>query len=387
MQVYHNINANFSRFKAQGLKGRYITNAHIEPLLKQLPKGFSYKTIGRSELDKPIYAVKAGKGPKRVLIWSQMHGNESTSTKALFDLLLSIDKMGFKDCLEHCQLLVIPILNPDGAACYARSNANGIDLNRDAQSRSQLESRVLRDAFNDFKPDYCFNMHDQRSIYGVGNTEFPAVMSFLAPAQDADCSITVNRKMAMGLIQHIDSILQLFIPNQVSRFNDTFNFNCVGDYFQSLGIPTLLFEAGHYKDDYSREESRKYTLLALLSALDGIKSNLEIVSSTAAYFNIPENTSNFFDVLIRNTRISDDKSKTIDIGICYNEVLVANQIKFNAVVKSIGDLKHFSGHQIIDADNKLLELAENQNLELGSAIGEFFIKNKKITLLDKNNSA
>mgnify|MGYP001211204139 CR=1 FL=1 len=387
MQVYYNINANFSRLKAKGLKGRYITNAHIEPLLKQLPKEFFYKIIGRSELGKPIYAVKVGKGLKKVLIWSQMHGNESTSTKALFDFLISIDTMGFKDCLDYCQLLVIPILNPDGATSYTRGNANGIDLNRDAQARSQLESRVLRDTFDDFNPDFCFNMHDQRSIYGVGNTKLSAVMSFLAPAQDSDCNVTVNRKMAMGLIQHINSVLQLFIPNQVARFNDTFNFNCVGDCFQSLGVPTLLFEAGHYKDDYSREESRKYTLLALLSALDGIKSNLEIVSSTTAYFNIPENTSNFFDVLIRNTRISDDKSKTIDIGICYNEVLVANQIKFNAVVKSIGDLKHFSGHQIIDADNKLLELAENQNLELGSAIGEFFIKNKKITLLDKNNSA
>ena len=386
MQVYHNINANFSRLKAQGLKGRYITNAHIEPLLKRLPKEFLYKIIGRSELGKPIYAVKVGKGFKKVLIWSQMHGNESTSTKALFDFLLSIDTMGFKDSLDYCQLLIIPILNPDGATSYTRGNANGIDLNRDAQARSQLESRVLRDAFDDFNPDFCFNMHDQRSIYGVGNTKLSAVMSFLAPAQDIDCNITVNRKMAMGLIQHINSVLQLFIPNQVARFNDTFNFNCVGDCFQSLGVPTLLFEAGHYKDDYSREESRKFTLLALLSALDGIKRNLEIVSSTAAYFNIPENTSNFFDVLIRNTRIIDDKSKTIDIGICYNEVLVADQIKFNAVVKSIGDLKYFSGHQIIDADNRLLKLAENLNLELGSAIGEFFIKNKKITLLGKNNS-
>ena len=275
--MYHNINANFNKLKARGLEGRYITNAHIESLFEQLPKGFLYKTIGRSELDKPIYAVKAGKGSKKILIWSQMHGNESTSTRALFDLFLSIDKMGFKDCLEHCQLLVIPILNPDGADSYSRNNANGIDLNRDAQSSSQLESRVLKDAFKDFEPNYCFNMHDQRSIYGVGNTGFPAVMSFLAPAQDPDCSITANRKMAMGLIQHINSILQLFIPNQVSRFKDTFNINCMGDYFQSLGVPTLLFEAGHHKEDYNRNESRKYMLLALLSAIDGIKNNFENV--------------------------------------------------------------------------------------------------------------
>ena len=28
-----------------------------------------------------------------------------------------------------------------------------------------------------------------------------------------------------------------------------FNINCV-DKFQSLGVPTLLFEAGHYGNDY-----------------------------------------------------------------------------------------------------------------------------------------
>ncbi len=385
MQVYHNINANFSRLKAQGLKGRYITNAHIEPLLKQLPKGFSYKTIGRSELNKPIYAIKAGKGPKRVLIWSQMHGNESTSTKALFDLLLSTYKMGFKDCLEHCQLLVIPILNPDGAACYARNNANGIDLNRDAQSRSQLESRVLKDAFNDFKPDYCFNMHDQRSIYGVGNTEFPAVMSFLAPAQDADCSITVNRKMAMRIIQHINSILQLFIPNQVSRFNDTFNINCVGDYFQSLGVPTLLFEAGHYKEDYNREESRKYMFLALLSAIDGIINNLETVNSTAAYFKIPENTSNFFDVLIRNAKIGSLKSQPKDIGILYEEVLKVNTIEFIPKINALEDLSSFFGHRTIDAKNQIISNKNGGIIKIGAEIYKFFIKNSQFTIFNNNN--
>ncbi len=71
--------------KEQQLSGRYITNSHIKPLLETLDSSFEVSEIGTSVLGKPITAVKFGTGKKRLLLWSQMHGNESTSTKALFD--------------------------------------------------------------------------------------------------------------------------------------------------------------------------------------------------------------------------------------------------------------------------------------------------------------
>jgi murein tripeptide amidase MpaA len=93
-----------------------------------------------------------------------MHGNESTTTKALLDLLLFLNS-GTKEAqvfLSHFTLLCFPILNPDGALAYTRENANGIDLNRDAQNLSQPESQILRKAFDDFQPDYCFNLQEIR---------------------------------------------------------------------------------------------------------------------------------------------------------------------------------------------------------------------------------
>ena len=42
------------------------------------------------------------------------------------------------------------------------------------------------------------------------------------------------------------------LPDGISRYNDVYNPNCVGDSFTSSGIPTILFEAGHYPDDYDR---------------------------------------------------------------------------------------------------------------------------------------
>ena len=104
-----------------------------------------------------------------------MHGNESTTTKGLFDLLNSFyqkdSEARLRDCLKTVALLFIPMLNPDGAARYTRENVNKVDLNRDAHEMQEPESQVLRNAFEDFKPDFCFNLHDQRTIFGAGEKQ------------------------------------------------------------------------------------------------------------------------------------------------------------------------------------------------------------------------
>ena len=76
----------YNSLKATDLKNRYITNAHIEPLLASLTNRFSQSILGTSVGGLSIHALQIGTGAKRILIWSQMHGNESTTTKAIFDL-------------------------------------------------------------------------------------------------------------------------------------------------------------------------------------------------------------------------------------------------------------------------------------------------------------
>jgi hypothetical protein len=76
-----------TQFIESKLAGRYITNDSIEPLLKKLNSLFTVNIIGQSVLKKSIYTIKFGTGSTKILIWSQMHGNESTTTKALFDFI------------------------------------------------------------------------------------------------------------------------------------------------------------------------------------------------------------------------------------------------------------------------------------------------------------
>src|SRR6187402_1951134 len=262
-----NLEELFNQNKEKTIQGRYITLEYIEPLLNDESLKKDVKVIGKSVFGKPIYSYQKGNGKLKIYLWSQMHGNESTTTKALFDFinLLNNESDLAKNLLDAFTFYCIPMLNPDGAKLYTRANANNIDLNRDSQNLTQPESKILRAVFEEFKPDYCFNLHDQRTIFGVADTGKPATVSFLAPSYNEEREINKSRQKALNLIAGINDVLQNYIPGQVGRFDDSFNINCIGDTFQYLGVPTLLFEAGHFPNDYNREVTRKFIFFALLS--------------------------------------------------------------------------------------------------------------------------
>lgn len=341
------------------LKGRYITLNDIEPLLLKFNSNNQVQIIGESVLGKPIYKYQLGTGKIKILLWSQMHGNESTTTKALFDFLnlLNSNSEFAKDLLNEFTFCCLPMLNPDGALLYTRENANNIDLNRDAQNLTQPESKLLRKTFESFKPDYCYNLHDQRTIYGVGTEDIkPATVSFLAPAYNENRDINEVRTKAIQVIVAMNKILQEFIPNQVGRFDDSFNINCVGDTFQFLNVPTILIEAGHYPGDYDRDITRKFVFVAFVEGLKKIYENDIVINKIEDYMNIPHNKICFYDFIYKNIKINYDNNKIItNFALQFKEEIIDNQLVFNAYTAEVGDLKGFSGHFELDVEEALYE--------------------------------
>lgn len=374
------LNSVFSSVKTTELHGRYISNFHIEKCLEKLPKS-RILTLGYSVEKRPIYSLTFGNGPIKILLWSQMHGNESTSTKALFDCfnLFESENDIAKHILKQCTLVVIPILNPDGAKKYTRLNANLVDLNRDAQNLSQPESKVLRHIYNDFKPDYCFNLHGQRTIYSVGETNNVASLSFLSPAQNSERTLTNNRKAAMVIIAEVNDLLQNEIPNGIGRYDDGFNLNCVGDTFQNFGVPTLLYEAGHYINDYDREVVRYLMFVSILKGLSVVANGIE-KDKYESYFNIPENGKCFYDIIIRNAKCNDTDSKLLDIAIQYEETLIENQLHFIPKIESISKLNNKFGHKEIEAGGFTVRSKENSELNIGDEIDFVILNNERILL-------
>lgn len=337
--------------KEKSLFGRYITNTHIEPVLDVLKDVFNITVAGNSVLEEPIFSIKAGTGNTKIFMWSQMHGNEATTTKAIFDFLnlLKGETSYAIQLKESFTFLIVPILNPDGARLYTRANAADVDLNRDSFNLTQPESHLLRKMFEEFKPDFAYNMHDQRTIFGVGDVPKPATVSFLAPSYNEAREINECRQMAINVISAMNDTLQQFIPGQVGRFDDSFNINCIGDMFQSLNVPTILFEAGHYPNDYERELTRKYVFFALLSGFNAINENVIVVNKKQEYFNIPQNKIIFYDIIWKNVKINyENKEKIANFASQYKEVLFENSINFQAIISEIGNLQGLYGHVEFD---------------------------------------
>lgn len=345
------------QYKENSLFGRYITLQDIEPILNK----YSIELVEQSVLGKPIYQYLIGSGKTRVFMWSQMHGNESTTTKAVFDfinLLHSDEKIGI-ELRKQFTFCILPMVNPDGAEVYTRENANKIDLNRDSIDLSQPESRVLRKVFDSFKPNYCFNLHDQRTIYGAGNEGNPATVSFLAPSYNEAREVNSVRAKAMQVIVAMNKELQKHIPEQVALFDDGFNPNCIGDQFTSQGVSTILFEAGHFQSDYYREFTRKMIFISLISGLQHIYENDIVGDNYAEYFQIAKNNAVFYDFLYKNVKINYDGKKIIaNFAAQFKEELIDGKLQFNAYIVEIGDLKGKFGHYEYNAHKMLYEDGE-----------------------------
>ena len=338
------------------LKGKYIHLDVIFPLLESFKNVFEITEIGKSVQQRSIYQVKIGTGKTKILMWSQMHGNEPTTTKGLFDFFnfLSKDSELAQQIKNKYTLLCIPMLNPDGAFAYTRENANSVDLNRDAYLASQPEMKLLRILYEEFKPDYCYNLHDQRTIFGTEGFNLPATMSFLAPAFNNDKDYNEVRMKAIVIINKMNRALQEYIPYQIGRFDDSYNVNCTGDYFTTQNTPTILFEAGHFQMDYGRDESRKYVFISLLSSLLDNYENVIVDNELDNYLRIPQNNKRFFDFIYKNVKIIDNSvEKIINFAAQYVEVLENNEIYFKAKISKVSDLEEYSGHTEYDCESML----------------------------------
>lgn len=324
--------------KEDSLFGKWIVFKDIQPLILNLKK-VKVIQIGTSERNIPIYKLQLGLGRKKILIWSQMHGNEATGTKAVFDFLKLIENTTnnfLNKILTHCTIEIIPMLNPDGALAYTRTNANDVDLNRDAVALQAKESKLLRKVLEDFNPEFCFNLHDQRTIFGVEGTKNPASISFLAPSEEETRAITNGRKQTMNVIVAMNSLLQNVIPNHVGRYTDEFYPTATGDNFQKLGHNTILIEAGHYPDDYNREEVRKFNFFALLQGLYHIAVS-DYFSDYKGYFDIPNNEKSFLDVIHRYQKKDDE-------GFQYEDFVLDGKLVSKLKKVEKGDLSSRFSH-------------------------------------------
>jgi hypothetical protein len=323
---------------------------------------FDTQALGQSVEGRSIYSYTIGSGPKKVILWSQMHGNESTATRALLDVFqfFNQDKLFTQtgeQILAALTIKIIPMLNPDGAERFQRRNAQGIDINRDARALQAPESRILKKAIDEFTPDFAFNLHDQRRIYNIKDSSQSSVISFLAPAYDESESVNDIREEAMLMIAELNSLLQGTIAGGVGRYDDSYTTRAFGDNVQCWGISTVLVESGWLADDMEKEQVRKLNFLLLLSAFESLSTNHYRGFTLADYEGIPMNDDKMFDLLIKCAfRTVNGFKGMIDIGVNRAEISIPGTKSYysQGVVEDIGDLSAYHGFTTIDEDGLCL---------------------------------
>lgn len=345
------------QYREKSITHRRFKHAHAMPLVKGRSGGqFVVEEIGKSVQGKEILQMTIGEGPTKVMLWSQMHGNESTATMALFDLFnfLEAKDDDFEDLRNtlksNLTLRFVPMVNPDGMDNWIRRNAFDIDLNRDAIKQTSPEAIVLKNARDNFSPAFGFNLHDQQVYYNVSQTEKPATISVLAPAYNYETEVNDVRKNAMQVIVGMNRVLQQIVPGQVGKYDDAFEPRAFGDNFQKWGTSTILIESGGYKDDPEKQYIRKLNFMIILNALSEIANGSHDQYELEDYYKIPDNDLKLMDLILKNVGlIKNDTKYVVDLGIRRRESEANGSFSVNGVVDDIGDLSVFYGFEEFDA--------------------------------------
>jgi len=310
--------------------------------------------LGTSLEGRSIHLVRCGTGPKRVLLWSQMHGDESTATLALCDLFNFLVEAAstapwLATMLGQVTMQVIPMLNPDGAEAVCRHTATAVDMNRDARALATPEARILRETHRALKPTFGFNLHDQ-DLSSVGNSKKVAALALLAPTLDEKKTRPLSRVRAMRVCAVIARAMHQFIDGHVATYDDAFEPRAFGDRMQSWGTSTMLIESGHWPKDREKAFVRKLNFVALLTALRAIGNGSFQDTELEHYANLKPNGKQVYDLIIRNLKLVHPSGWSLraDVGISLGPEENRRSGAPVATIKEVGDLSTHAGLETLD---------------------------------------
>jgi hypothetical protein len=263
--------------------------------------------VGRSVQGRPLYLATVGTGPRTILLWSQMHGDEPSATPALLDVadtLLSWDAPETRAIRDGLTLLMVPMLNPDGAERYARRNAQAIDVNRDALSLATPEGRALEAVRDRFQPELGFNLHDQNRRTSVGDTGVLATISLLAVSGDRAGTLTPRRARAKRVCSAVARALGPFVPGGIARYDEDWNPRAFGDNLTAWGTPVVLIESGGIPPGRPLADLTRLDYVGLLAALHGLAKD-DLAGETAdLYEGLARNQDDLWtDVILAGGRV------------------------------------------------------------------------------------
>lgn len=312
---------------------------------------------GASSEGRPIRVLAAGTGPEKVLLWSQMHGDEPTATCALVDLLayLAVTRTepATSELLSRVTLLVLPMLNPDGAVRNDRRNAQGIDINRDAAELQTPEGRFLKALREKYAPVAGFNLHNQGALVTAGPAGPQAALAVLAvPGAEREPDGPALRRKT-GLCAVMSGAAGPFAPGRVARYQMEYTERAFGDSMSRWGTPTVLLETGGWDGPGEAERLVRLNFVVLLSALHALARGTE-EAAAPAYDAIPFNSrGRLVDLVLRHATVHGGRGLPpfhADVAFVRPRPFAGEGRRLEAAtVLGVGDLDHLRGLDDVDA--------------------------------------
>lgn len=132
--------------------------------LAKMAAHYQWHLAGHSGHGRPIGLLVATARPAdlaaqfRILVFARQHGDETSPAAAA--LLWLRSNAAEPTRFRRVAVLLVPTLNPDGAATGRRSNGAGVDLNRDWQALSQPETQLADALVRRWQPHLVVDLHE-----------------------------------------------------------------------------------------------------------------------------------------------------------------------------------------------------------------------------------
>jgi len=346
---YRNVPENLMLMKHEHVVNE-IKNIH------NINSKITVEKVGESIEHRSINLVSFGEGKIKVLLWSQMHGDEPSATAALLAIYKyfakNFDNPFIKNIYSNLSIHSLIMLNPDGAEKFQRRDALDIDINRDARLLQTPEGRVLKNMQERIKPDFGFNLHNMGGRETVEGTDKILKFALMAPPFDTENNDNPTRIRAKQLAVQIMNTLDIFIKGHVAKYRADYMPRAFGDAMQNWDVSTVLIETGSYTGDESIF-LEKLNFVTILSALNAMAEGTLKTIAPKLYDDIPLEGNKVFDILIKNALIINGNQNDPfygDVGININYYLNDGKIDTVGKIEDIGDLSVFYGKKTINED-------------------------------------
>lgn len=278
------------------------------------------EVIGQTVKGRDIHLVKYITNPDNptILYLTQQHGNEQLTTEGTLEFIKHLGTGKTKGVLDGVNILVVPMLNADGAMGdvnfslddyiasgdrnLTRYNANEVDLNRDHVDRIEPETQALHNnVLGKYDIDYMIDLHHQ-GAQSERDGELVSGSILYPTTENADANLVEKSKQLGAVVfEEIDSKGWGHLGKYNGGSAETISRNGIAVEY---GISTLLFEmrgmSDHFNESYVLgQKSNGYLIKQTVNTLT---ATAEAISNGS----VEEKDISFWDTLsFQNTRPSE----------------------------------------------------------------------------------